>query len=365
MYRIIETIEKEYESCHICPRNCGVNRLKGKRGFCGVDRNSKVFNTAVLVNEIEEIAPTYAIYFAGCNLRCIFCSVAEENTLISTGKEKTQMGRDFVEVNDRFIEKIETEIEKLKPKTISFIGGEPSVHLLTIFELIEKLRPKIPLVFYTNLYYNPRINQILSEWFEFIVADMHFGNNTCTRMSTETNNMRICADYFETTTANIKATRNKVILRHLLLPGHLDCCFKKIIDWMSVDIPYKSLWLLTNYFPYLNTQIDTDKKEDADGHRLDRRIAAASKGLARMVSADEIAKALDYAKNKGIIIKILDLFKLRREMSHCLADNQEIVINEDGIVAFKYLDGMAVEMARQMEEHNTPHPSLAHKGRGL
>lgn len=377
MYNIVTGIKKEYTKCHICPKNCSVNRLNDESGFCGIGRNSKVFNTTVLVKECEEIAPTYAIYFAGCSLNCVFCSVSAENALVKLGKpqlpnpqniekEKTQviikknytdsqtwnntglaqnhkikMGRVFIDIDDEFVKRVKKEIEEAKPKTISFIGGEPSVHLLTIFELVEKLNPRIPLIFYTNLYYNSRINRILSEWFKYIVADIHFGSDRCARMLTESN-PRLNIDYWRTVTKNAVLLKDVLIVRHLLLPGHIDCCFKKIIDWMNAEIPNKPLNLLTNYFPYMNTQISADEHrlKNTNNHRL------KNTGLLRRVSTDEIAEALDYAKNKGIIIKVLDLLKLRSDMNEATAHNQEIVIDEEGTVVFKYMDGMAVEMAR-------------------
>ncbi len=346
MNKKMNLILREYETCTICPKKCGVNRLKNERGVCGVGRDSKVFNTTVLVNENEEIAPTYAIYFAGCSLDCSFCSVKEENELAKytdghrlnstrlAQDKKTWMGTDFIKVDERFVEKVKKEIEEIKPKTISFIGGEPSAHLLTIFELIEKIKSEIPLVFYTNMYFQPKISRIINEFFEYVIVDIHFGNNECAETIAKG------PEFFETVTRNITQLKNQILLRHLLLPGHLDCCYKKIIDWMAKKIPDKTLYLLTNYFPYVNTRIDTDNKT-IHGLALKRRNAE----LARRVNADEIAEALDYAKNKGIIIKILDLLKPRPEMSSYLSLMQEVVIDEDGTVAFKYLDGLALDTA--------------------
>ncbi len=360
MAEAIDLILREYESCTICPKRCGVNRLNNEKGKCGLGRDSKVFNTTVLVNENEEIAPTYAIYFAGCSLQCSFCSVVNENALVRmkipnpkiqtpnnvqnpNSKQQnfeldyTETNGNFMNVDNKFVARVRKQITEIKPKTVSFIGGEPSVHLLTIFELIDKLKPKLPLVFYTNMYFQPQVSRIINEFFEYVIADIHFGNNECA------DTIAKGTEFFETVTRNVIQLKNRIILRHLLLPGHLDCCYKKIVDWIVSEIPDKNLYLLTNYFPYVNTQMDTAKKSI---HELAQK--RKNDGLSRRVNVNEVAEAVDYAKNKGIIVKILDLLKPRPDMNDAYTLNQEIIIDEDGVVAFKYLDGAALEMARTL-----------------
>ncbi len=355
--KLIKAIEKEYQSCNLCPHKCGVNRLNNEFGKCGIGRNSRMFNTTMLVNENEEIAPTYAIYFAGCSLACRFCSVAKENALAKTHTQSEikvsdpKIEKQFLLLNadDDLITKIKNEISLLKPKTISFIGGEPSVHLLTILELIERLQSRTPLVFYTNLYFNPRIAKIVYELLDlsssvsfppmegasmrgYVVADMHYGDDECARIIANSTN-----GYFKTVTKNAIMLSNRLILRHLLLPGHIDCCYKKIIDWMALNLPDKPLYLLTNYFAYLSRQISNIQKNADEIAKID--------SLKRRLYDDEIKKAIDYAENKGIITKILNLLKPRPDMKEPTTQNQEIMIDEDGTVAFKYLDGVTLELA--------------------
>ena len=38
----IERALKMLEACSLCPRDCGVNRLKGETGFCKTGRRTKV-----------------------------------------------------------------------------------------------------------------------------------------------------------------------------------------------------------------------------------------------------------------------------------------------------------------------------------
>ena len=304
----IEFLNREYKACALCPANCRVNRLEDELGVCGVGRNSKIFNNVLLTNETQEIAPTYAIYFAGCNISCKFCSVMKEN--------KKKIGS---QLSDSLIQQIRSDIEITMPKTISFIGGEPSIHLLTILELIQKLEPTIPLVFYSNMYYHDELNHLITNIFDRVIIDIHFGNDKCAY------NIAGAKRYFSIVTHNILRIKKQLILRHLLLPEHLDCCFKKIAEWISRELPEHSLYLLTNYFPY-----------------------NSNNPINRRVEEDEILSAITYAENLGLEIKTLDILRKPNEVATNKNSVQEITIDKDGFVVFKYVTGEAVKLARAL-----------------
>ncbi len=79
-------------SCRVCPRECGVDRLKNdKIGFCRSGLNALVSSASVHRGEEPPISGTKGsgtIFFANCNMRCVYC----QNYPISqmgTGTEKT------------------------------------------------------------------------------------------------------------------------------------------------------------------------------------------------------------------------------------------------------------------------------------
>lgn len=62
--------------CESCPRACGVNRLEGQDGFCGIDAGIRISHAGLHFGEEPPISGTRGsgtIFFAGCNLRCVFC----------------------------------------------------------------------------------------------------------------------------------------------------------------------------------------------------------------------------------------------------------------------------------------------------
>jgi putative pyruvate formate lyase activating enzyme len=62
--------------CECCPRKCGINRLEGKTGFCRIAAGAQIAHAGLHSGEEPPISGTRGsgtIFFAGCNLRCVFC----------------------------------------------------------------------------------------------------------------------------------------------------------------------------------------------------------------------------------------------------------------------------------------------------
>ena len=67
------------QNCRLCPRNCCVDRTAGQKGYCGLDDSIRFYREVLYGGEEADLNPSHHIYFAGCNLRCEFCTVAEWN----------------------------------------------------------------------------------------------------------------------------------------------------------------------------------------------------------------------------------------------------------------------------------------------
>ncbi|MBN1696867.1 MAG: radical SAM protein [Spirochaetales bacterium] len=65
-----------YSHCMLCPRQCGVDRLKGERGFCGETSEIRIASACLHFGEEPPISGTGGsgtVFFSGCTLRCRFC----------------------------------------------------------------------------------------------------------------------------------------------------------------------------------------------------------------------------------------------------------------------------------------------------
>jgi putative pyruvate formate lyase activating enzyme len=71
-----------FRSCRLCPRQCGVNRLEGKTGFCSSTARLKIASFGPHFGEERPLVGTGGsgtIFFSNCNLLCCFCQNWEIN----------------------------------------------------------------------------------------------------------------------------------------------------------------------------------------------------------------------------------------------------------------------------------------------
>lgn len=99
-YDVKHMIEKEMRDCHLCPRDCGVNRTGdnsgGKFGVCGQSDKIKVAKYSLHMWEepcISGSKGSGTVFFSGCSLGCVFC----QNSKISNPKvlqEREALGKE-------------------------------------------------------------------------------------------------------------------------------------------------------------------------------------------------------------------------------------------------------------------------------
>jgi putative pyruvate formate lyase activating enzyme len=72
----VKTAYQRLRSCDLCPHDCGVDRIAGKRGMCRSGYLPKIAAASVHRGEEPPISGTKGsgtIFFSGCTLRCLFC----------------------------------------------------------------------------------------------------------------------------------------------------------------------------------------------------------------------------------------------------------------------------------------------------
>src|SRR5581483_1623108 len=70
--------------CHVCPRYCAIDRLEGDLGFCLVGAKPFVFGYGPHHGEEAPLRGrngSGTIFFASCNLRCVYCQNYEISQL--------------------------------------------------------------------------------------------------------------------------------------------------------------------------------------------------------------------------------------------------------------------------------------------
>ena len=69
-------LKQMMHKCSLCPRNCGVNRLKGARGICGSTDKLKISSFNPHFGEEQPLVGTHGsgtVFFSNCALLCVFC----------------------------------------------------------------------------------------------------------------------------------------------------------------------------------------------------------------------------------------------------------------------------------------------------
>jgi putative pyruvate formate lyase activating enzyme len=213
------------ESCRLCARNCGVNRDSGEIGVCGQTSELVVARAALHMWEepcISGEAGSGAVFFSGCNLRCVFC----QNHNIAGGL----VGKKITV--ERLID-IFFELEEEGANNINLVT--PTHYVQQIVEAINKAKVKgikIPFVYNTGCYEKLETVKMLEGLIDIYLPDMKYKSGVMSQRYSHAKDyfqvacialeemVRQVGDaVFDETTEIMK---KGVIVRHLLLPGGLE-----------------------------------------------------------------------------------------------------------------------------------------------
>jgi putative pyruvate formate lyase activating enzyme len=106
--------------------------------------------------------------------------------------------------------------------------------------------PRLPrIVWKTDLHGTLEGLALLAGVVDVYLADFKFGKHCARRLGGVDN-------YWEILTRNLRlvAAEGDLIVRHLLLPGHLDCCFRPIVAWLHENMPDIKLSVRDGYLPH-------------------------------------------------------------------------------------------------------------------
>jgi len=224
-----------YSRCELCEHRCGVNRAADQRGPCLAGPQPRVYRHRVEYGEELELIPSHLFYLSGCDLRCAFC-IAEEDAF-----DPRRGGLLSAEWLAETIAWGQTR----GARNIQWVGGEPTIHLPGILEAMGGVGTLPPIVWKSDFYGTAEAFRLLEGVVDVYVADFKFGNDSCARRIAGVNNyMRAVARNLA-----IAAAQAELIVRHLLLPGHFECCFRPIVDWMARQLPAAKFSLRGGYLP--------------------------------------------------------------------------------------------------------------------
>jgi putative pyruvate formate lyase activating enzyme len=218
----IEIANRILSECHFCTRGCGVNRLNGELGFCRCGTKIIVSSIFEHMGEEPELVPSGTIFTMGCTMLCRHC----QNWTISRWVENGEAYRP---------EELAKEVERLRLngcRNANLVGGEPTPWLQQWLETFRHVNLSIPVVWNSNTYYSPETAQILAGFADVYLLDFKYGPTKCaSKISDAPNYWKVC------TYNHLEAKKyGELIIRLLVLPNHLECCTKPIINWISENL---------------------------------------------------------------------------------------------------------------------------------
>jgi putative pyruvate formate lyase activating enzyme len=221
--------------CHFCEHHCGVNRLAGPGGRCHAGAEARFFSAQAEVSDELELIPTFAIALSGCDLRCDFCITGASSWNAKAGEKL-----DVLEMAARARRALDQGAS-----TIMVLGGEPTVHLPAALELVAALPDSARLIWKTNAHGSAEARELLNGMFDVWLADFKFGNDACAFRLAKV------SDYVRSVRENLlwAHDHSELIVRHLLMPGHIDCCWRPVAKWLAENLPGVKVNLRSGFWP--------------------------------------------------------------------------------------------------------------------
>jgi putative pyruvate formate lyase activating enzyme len=270
------------ESCDICPRRCGVNRLKGERGTCRASFLPEVSSYSPHFGEERPLVGVHGsgtIFLTHCNLRCRFC----QNYSISHLGE----GRD---VSFERLAGMMVELQKLGCHNINFVTPTHYVpQILKALPIAIEMGLRVPLVYNSSGYDAVETLALLDCVFDIYMPDIKFASPEPAAEYCS------AADYPEAARCAVKEMHRQtgdlvldergialrgVLVRHLVLPEGL-AGTREVMRFLAGEVSKNTyVNVMDQYYPC--------------------GYVSPHSPLSRRISRGEYEEAISAAKEEGI-----------------------------------------------------------------
>jgi len=251
LFRRAEEARRFLAPCGVCPRACGVDRLAGKTGVCGIGAKATV--ASALAHHGEEPGLSGArgagtIFFGGCNLRCIFC----QNHQISQTSHSPEYGP----------EEIAAMMVRLQGEGCHNIDLVSPSHVAPqVLEAIARAAEQglsIPILYNSNGYDSVDMLRLFDGVADIYLPDLKYGDDSTGTWASSVDN------YVEHAHAALKEmyrqvgdvefdnngiVRRGLIVRILVLPDDLARVYDSLV-FLAEEISTR-VWLsiMSQYYP--------------------------------------------------------------------------------------------------------------------
>jgi len=286
--RLKEKVEQAREllrSCTVCPRDCRVNRLENKFAVCRSGRWARVSSAFPHFGEEDCLRGwngSGTIFFAFCNLRCVFCQ----------NWETSQLG-EGQEVTPAELAALMLRLQEHGCHNINFVTPEHVVpQIVEALPLAIERGLRVPLVYNTSGYDSLESIRLMDGLVDIYMPDFKLWDPEHARR------YLLARDYPEVARRVIRAmheqvgplrvdedglARRGVLVRHLVMPGLLDDT-REILRYVAEEVSRDT---------YINIM---DQYHPAWKARTDERFLPIN----RRVTRKEVEQAFIYARAVGL-----------------------------------------------------------------
>ena len=271
------------ESCRLCPRECGINRNEGERGFCGASSQLEIASYHAHFGEEEPLVGeggSGTIFFTHCNLRCVFCI----NWEISQGRDSR-----VHPVSN--LSQMMLHLQNMGCHNINVVTPTHfSPHIVLALDYAASLGLCIPLVYNTCGWERLEILKLLDGIVDIYLPDFKYSDSMLAGKYSSG-----AESYPEVTRQALKEMHRQVgvanpkknnlmyrglMIRHLVMPTHAKNT-ADVLDWIAKNLPKSTyLNLMSQYRPVFKA---FDYPE-----------------IARRLTSQEYAAAISKAKQSGL-----------------------------------------------------------------
>ena len=278
-----EFLQNQLYACNLCPRNCGVNRIEGEVGVCGVGKNAWVSSYGPHFGEEDPLRGwqgSGTIFFSGCNLNCLYCQNSDISQNVS-GEE----------VSEEVLAEIMLELQSRGSHNINLVSPtHVCSQIVQALNIAAQRGLNIPIVYNSGGYDSVQTLKSLDGIVDIYMPDMKYsqpdiGKELSGVPDYPYHNQVAVKEMFrqvgDLQLSSRGIAERGLLVRHLILPGNL-AGSEVIFDFLAGEISTRT---------YLNIMDQYRPTFQAGGHAE----------LSRRITVDEYKTALDTALRLGIM----------------------------------------------------------------
>ena len=271
------------ESCSLCPRRCGVNRLTGEEGFCRASSQLEISSSHQHFGEEQPLVGeggSGTVFFTNCGLRCVFCI----NWEISHGGQGESASID--DLADMML-----RLQKLGCHNINIVTPTHySPHILLALDIAAAKGLRLPLVYNTCGWELVEVLKKLEGIVDIYLPDFKYADGTmAARYSSD------AKTYPEITKRGLLEMHRQVgvakpaadglmyrglMIRHLVMPNRVGGSVE-VMQWIAEQLPKDTyVNIMSQYRPMYR--------------------ASEYPRIARRITREEYAEVVTAAKKAGL-----------------------------------------------------------------